>query len=139
MKKTTNLNAALSHSIATLGHTDSLTICDAGLPIPDFVERIDLALTAGVPGFLQTFDVAVSELFVERVLLAEEIKQKNPQILTALLERLAQLEKIQNNSIQIDYVSHEIFKEQTHNSKAIVRTGECSPYANIILYSGVPF
>ncbi|MFA9499978.1 D-ribose pyranase [Mannheimia sp. E30BD] len=139
MKKTTNLNAKLSHSIATLGHTDSLTICDAGLPIPNEVERIDLALTAGVPSFLQTFDVVVQELFVERVLIAEEIKQKNPQILADLLERLAQLEQFQQNKIQVDYVNHEIFKEQTHYSKAVVRTGECSPYANIILYSGVPF
>lgn len=139
MKKTTNLNAQLSHSIATLGHTDSLTICDAGLPIPNEVERIDLALTAGVPSFLQTFDVVVDELFVERVLIAEEIKQKNPQILADLLERLAQLEQAQQNKIQVDYVNNEIFKEQTHYSKAVVRTGECSPYANIILYSGVPF
>ncbi|QHB17272.1 D-ribose pyranase [Mannheimia pernigra] len=139
MKKTTNLNAKLSHNIATLGHTDSLTICDAGLPIPNEVERIDLALTAGVPSFLQTFDVVVQELFVERVLVAEEIKQKNPQILDALLARLNQLEQAQNNQIQIDYVDHEMFKEQTHYSKAVVRTGECSPYANIILYSGVPF
>ncbi|MEG9490248.1 D-ribose pyranase [Mannheimia indoligenes] len=139
MKKTTNLNAQLSHSIATLGHTDSLTICDAGLPIPNEVERIDLALTAGVPSFLQTFDVVVDELFVERVLIAEEIKQKNPQILADVLERLAQLEQVQQNKIQVDYVNHEIFKEQTHYSKAVVRTGECSPYANIILYSGVPF
>ncbi|MEG9533270.1 D-ribose pyranase [Mannheimia bovis] len=139
MKKTTNLNAQLSHSIATLGHTDSLTICDAGLPIPNEVERIDLALTAGVPSFLQTFDVVVDELFVERVLIAEEIKQKNPQILADLLKRLAQLEQAQQNKIQVDYVNHEIFKEQTHYSKAVVRTGECSPYANIILYSGVPF
>lgn len=139
MKKTLNLNAQLSHSIATLGHTDSLTVCDAGLPIPNAIERIDLALTAGVPSFLQTFDVVVSELFVERVLLAEEIKQKNPQVLAALLERLTELEQAQQNKIQIDYVNHEIFKEQTHYSKAVVRSGECSPYANIILYSGVPF
>lgn len=89
--------------------------------------------------FLQTFDVVVSELFVERVLLAEEIKHKNPQVLAALLERLTQLEQAQQNKIQIDYVNHEIFKEQTHYSKAVVRSGECSPYANIILYSGVPF
>ncbi|EIJ69431.1 MULTISPECIES: D-ribose pyranase [Pasteurellaceae] len=139
MKKTTNLNAQLSHCLATLGHTDSLTICDAGLPIPNSVERIDLALTAGIPSFLQTFDVIVDELYIERVRIAEEIKQKNPEILTALLARLTELEQKQNNTIQIDYVNHEIFKEQTLMSKAIVRTGECSPYANIILYSGVPF
>ncbi|WP_439257259.1 D-ribose pyranase [Lonepinella sp. BR2271] len=139
MKKTTLLNAQLSHCIARLGHTDGITICDAGLPIPENVERIDLALTAGVPSFLQTLDVVVAELFVERAVLAEEIKHKNPEIYTAVLERLQQLEHQQGNQIQINYVAHEIFKELTHNNKAIVRTGECSPYANVILYSGVPF
>ncbi|AKD38546.1 D-ribose pyranase [Pasteurella multocida subsp. multocida OH4807] len=139
MKKTRLLNAPLSHVIATLGHTDSLTICDAGLPIPTGVERLDLALSAGIPSFLQTVDAVVAEMFVERALIAEEIKEKNPTILTALLNRLAQLEQQQGNQINVQYVSHEQFKIQTHSSKAIVRSGECSPYANIILYSGVPF
>ena len=132
MKKNMLLNAPLSHSIATLGHTDSLTICDAGLPIPDFVERIDLALSKGIPSFLDTLYAITDEMFVERVLLAEEI-------LTALLAHLTRLETQQNNQIKIEYVSHEVFKQHSHNSKAIVRSGECSPYANVILYSGVPF
>ncbi|GJH42917.1 D-ribose pyranase [Pasteurella canis] len=139
MKKTTVLNAQLSQVIATLGHTDSLTICDAGLPIPTQVERIDLALSAGVPSFLQTFNAVVSEMFVERVVIAQEIKEKNPKILTALLNSLSQLEQQQGNHIDVEYVSHETFKAYTHHSKAIVRSGECSPYANVILYSGVPF
>lgn len=78
-------------------------------------------------------------MFVERVLLAEEIKSKNPLILTAVLTCLSQLEQQQNNKIAVEYVSHEQFKLLSHQSKAIVRSGECSPYANIILYSGVPF
>ena len=139
MKKSTLLNASLSHSIATLGHTDSLTICDAGLPIPDFVKRIDLALSEGIPSFLDTLYAITDEMFVERILLAEEIKQKNPEILTALLAHLTRLETLQNNQIKIEYVPHELFKKRSHNSKAIVRSGECSPYANVILYSGVPF
>ncbi|MCK3658473.1 D-ribose pyranase [Pasteurellaceae bacterium Pebbles2] len=139
MKKTTLLNAPLSHSIATLGHTESLTICDAGLPIPHNVERIDLALKANVPSFLQTVDTAVAEMFVERAVLAEEIKQKNPQIYTAVLALIERLQAEQGNQISVEYVSHEQFKLLTHSSKAIVRTGECSPYANVILYSGVPF
>ena len=139
MKKNMLLNAPLSHSIATFGHTDSLTICDAGLPIPNFVERIDLALSKGIPSFLDTLYAITDEMFVERVLLAEEIKQKNPEILTALLAHLTRLETQQNNQINIEYVPHEVFKQHSHNSKAIVRSGECSPYANVILYSGVPF
>lgn len=139
MKKTTILNAQLSHAIATLGHTDMITICDAGLPIPEFVERIDLALTKSIPCFLDTLYATTSEMFVERAILAEEIKQKNPQILTALLAHLSELEKTQGNHIPVEYISHEDFKKLSHESKAIVRSGECSPYANIILVSGVPF
>lgn len=139
MKKTTILNAPLSHCIATLGHTDSITICDAGLPIPETVERIDLALKANMPRFLETLFVATTEMFVERAVLAEEIKQKNPDILIALLAHFAELEQNQGNQILVEYVPHEHFKLLTHDSKAIVRSGECSPYANVILYSGVPF
>ena len=109
------------------------------MPIPDFIERIDLALSKGIPSFLDTLYAITDEMFVERVLLAEEIKQKNPEILTALLAHLTRLETLQNNQIKIEYVSHEVFKQHSHNSKAIVRSGECSPYANVILYSGVPF
>jgi len=139
MKKSTLLNAPLSNVIARLGHTESLTLCDAGLPIPNHVERIDLALTQNIPSFLQVLEGILSELFVERVLLAEEIKEKNPSIHTALLDRFEALSKQQGQAIIIDYVNHEQFKQYSQQSKAIVRSGECSPYANVILYSGVPF
>lgn len=139
MKKTTILNAQLSHIIATLGHTETLTVCDAGLPIPDSSDRIDLALTKGIPSFLATLYAVTCEMFVERAILATEIKEKNPDILTALLTHLSQLAAEQGNRIPVEYVSHEAFKQLTHGSKGIVRSGECSPYANVILVSGVPF
>ena len=97
MKKTGILNAQLSHLIATLGHTDFLTICDAGLPIPQQSERVDLALTPTIPSFLSVFDAVIEECFVERVVLAEEIKTHNQNIHNALLQRLSQLEQQQNN------------------------------------------
>ena len=139
MKKLSLLNAPLSHCIATLGHTDGLTICDAGLPIPQNTTRIDLALTQGVPSFLATLQVVTQEMFVERALIAEEIQTKNPQIHQALLSHFQQLQQQQGNQIVVEYVTHEQFKQASTSSKAIVRTGECSPYANVILYSGVPF
>ncbi|MDA3979670.1 MULTISPECIES: D-ribose pyranase [Gallibacterium] len=139
MKKVGILNAHLSHVIATLGHTDLLTICDAGLPIPKQADCVDLALTPGIPSFLASFDAVISECFVEKVILAEEIKQKNPLIHNALLQRLEQLSKQQNNQIEIDYVSHTEFKQLSQASKGFVRSGECTPYANIIISCGVPF
>ncbi|MGX2950334.1 D-ribose pyranase [Ursidibacter sp. B-7004-1] len=139
MKKTTILNAQLSQVIATMGHTDGLTICDAGLPIPSEQQCVDLALTKGVPDFLSTLEVVLSELFVEKILLAEEIKHHNPQIEQQTLAILEKIEQSQQKKIRVEYVPHSEFKYQSNQAKAVVRTGECSPYANIILYSGVPF
>ncbi|MEF1307007.1 RbsD/FucU domain-containing protein, partial [Vibrio owensii] len=39
----------------------------------------------------------------------------------------------------INYVSHEDFKARTEQSRAVVRTGECTPYANVIFQAGVVF
>lgn len=139
MKKRGILNSHLSHLISTLGHTDSITICDAGLPIPKHIDRIDLALIPGTPSFLETFNSIISECFVEKVILAEEIKNKNPLIHKELLKLLEQLSNQQNNLITIDYVPHTEFKQLTQSSKSFVRSGECTPYANIIIFSGVPF
>jgi len=139
MKKSPLLNAEISHVIARLGHTDQLVIADAGLPVPASSQRIDLALTTGVPTFLQVFKVVTHEMQVERAILAEEIVEKNPQLHEALLAQLKQLEQHQGNTISLEYISHESFKVQTEHSRAVVRSGECSPYANVILCAGVTF
>lgn len=139
MKKSPLLNAEISHVIARLGHTDQLVIADAGLPVPAASQRIDLALTAGVPTFLQVVKVVTHEMQVERAILAEEIIQNNPQLHEALLAQLKQLEQHQGNTIALEYISHDAFKVQTEQSRAVVRSGECSPYANVILCAGVTF
>lgn len=139
MKKSPLLNAEISNIVARLGHTDQLVIGDAGLPVPAVCQRIDLALVQGIPTFLQVLEAVTCEMQVERTILAEEIFTNNPQIHEALLIQLIQLEKRQGNAIVLDYVSHEAFKEQSKKSRAVIRSGECSPYANIILCAGVTF
>lgn len=131
MRKGKLLNSVIVSSLSKLGHTDQLTIGDAGLPIPDTTKRIDLALVKGVPGFVETVQAIAEDMVIESVILAEEIKTENPDV-------LAEMEKLFGD-IEIVFVSHEAFKKQTSVSKAVIRTGECSPYANIILQSGVNF
>jgi D-ribose pyranase len=139
MKKGVLLNADISALISRLGHTDQVVIADAGLPIPAATLRIDLALTQGVPTFLQIVDVVTSEMQVEKAILAQEITEKNPRLHTEILARLSQLEQQQGNTISIEYISHQELKAQTNVSRAVIRSGECSPYANVILCSGVTF
>lgn len=139
MKKGRLLNAELSHVIARLGHTDTLTIADAGLPIPAGPQRIDIALTPGTPDFMQVVNAVALEMQVESALIAEEIKQHNPQLHSALVAVLEALQQHQGNIITISYTSHEQFKQQTQRSQAVIRSGECSPFANVILSAGVTF
>ncbi|OQX93171.1 MAG: D-ribose pyranase [Tenericutes bacterium 4572_104] len=139
MKRGILLNSKISSVISTMGHTDSLTIGDAGLPIPESTERIDLALKAGIPSFTDVLTTVLEELCVERVLLAQEIKEINPKGFAEISRILKQYEEKSGFNIKIEFTSHENFKKETSSSKAVVRTGEIKPYANIILYSGVVF
>jgi len=129
MKKSGILNSQLNRVISEMGHRDMLIIADAGLPIPQEVERIDLTLKSGIPSFMEVLRVVLSELEVEEAYVAKEIKEKNPQTLNFISSLMG----------EIKFITHEELKELSKQARAIVRTGECSPYANIILISGVTF
>ncbi|OIP68933.1 D-ribose pyranase [Candidatus Atribacteria bacterium CG2_30_33_13] len=129
MKKGGILNPQLNRIISEMGHGDMLIIADAGLPIPREVERIDLALKCGTPSFKEVLQAVFSELQIEEAYVAKEIKEKNPQTLNLISSIIE----------EVKFISHEELKELSKQARAIIRTGECSPYANIILISGVLF
>jgi D-ribose pyranase len=124
-------NHRLSAVIATMGHGDMLVVADAGLPIPPGVERIDLAVRAGLPGVIEVTEAIAGELQVERIVLAAELESGNGP----LSDRFAALFP----GVARKAVPHEEFKRLTAGARAVVRTGECTPYANVILVSGVTF
>jgi len=134
MKKTPLLNVALSRLIASLGHGDIVVIGDAGLPVPPSIELIDLALTHGIPDFVSTLKVVLSEMQVESHVLAQEIFEKRPAALTTLDALNAE-----GALGRRELLSHEQFKVLTRQARAVVRTGECQPYCNVVLIAGVTF
>lgn len=131
MKKTPLLNIALSEVIASLGHGDMLVIGDAGLPIPPETLRIDLALTKNIPSFTDTVRTVLEEMRVEKVLVARETAQVSPQVLAELKRLLP--------DTPFEEISHAELKEHCARARAVVRTGEFTPYANVILVAGVVF
>lgn len=133
MKKIGCLNSELSYVIAKLGHFDTLTVGDCGLPVPDGVQRIDLAVTYNVPPFWNVFDVIDAEAKFQKVTIAEESKNMNPEFYSRIYVWA------KKNGIEVVEVPHNRFKELTAFSRAVVRTGECRPYCNVILESNVSF
>ena len=133
MKKNGILNSEISRVLSYMGHTDWIAIGDCGLPIPDEVERIDLALTFGEPGFMKTLEVVAGDMKVEKIILAEEIVDQNPNVLKQIQDYF------DGQNVEVEFVSHVELKAKTQESKAVIRTGETTPYANIILQSGCIF
>ncbi|MBR6624172.1 MAG: D-ribose pyranase [Ruminococcus sp.] len=133
MKKNGILNSEISRILSYMGHTDCIAVGDCGLPVPDETERIDLALAFGIPTFMQTLKVVADDMKIEKIILAEEIKENNPKILHEIEELF------KDGNVETEFVSHSQLKEQTKNCKAVIRTGETTPYANIILQSGCIF
>ncbi|WP_099974335.1 MULTISPECIES: D-ribose pyranase [Lactobacillaceae] len=132
MKNSRVINSDISRVISQMGHFDTLGIGDAGMPIPDDTERIDLAVEAGIPSFMQVLENVISELEVQRIFLAEEMKTQNP-------EQLAAVKKLMGDKVEIEFIPHEQMKKDLSKSKAFIRTGEETPYSNILLESGVVF
>lgn len=133
MKRHGILNSDISRVLSYMGHTDRIAIGDCGLPIPSEVERIDLALAFGIPGFIETLKIVAADMKIEKILLAEEIKTENPKVLEEIQELL------KGQDIEVEFITHVQLKECTRECKAVIRTGETTPYANIILQAGCIF
>ncbi|TDL87204.1 D-ribose pyranase [Vibrio vulnificus] len=130
MKRQGIINSSIAKVLVDLGHTDYIVIGDAGLPVPPGVSKIDLALTPGTPSFQDVVRAIHEDMVVEKVIAATEVKEKNPEQHQYMKQQFRE---------PIEYVSHEDFKRLTSNAKAIIRTGETTPYSNCILQSGVFF
>lgn len=131
MKKDRILNAQLIAEIAAMGHTEYLVIADAGLPIPKGVNVIDLSVVRGVPAFYQVLAAVDEELVSEAYIVAQEMSGRNADLYKATRRKLHGREESQ--------VPHEKFKQLTQQAKVVVRTGETTPFANVILIAGVNF
>ena len=131
MKKTGVLQHELSRTIAQMGHGDLLVIADAGLPVPPGVPCIDLAVRCGLPPMLDVTRAAAAELQVEAVTIADELLARDDALPAALRELFP--------GARFGHVSHDELKKISERAKAVVRTGECTPYCNVVLTSGVIF
>lgn len=131
MKKRGIINSNLAGYIAALGHMDTFLIGDAGMPIPNGIPIVDLALCAGVPTFQQVLHAVLEEEKVEYYYLAEEILDKNKKLYEYISKEL--------DKVPSKIVSHNELKQLSKSVKFAIRTGEFTPYPNIILRAGVIF
>ena len=135
MKRTGILNSEISKVLSDMGHTDRICIGDCGLPIPDGPKKIDLALRFGQPAFMEVLSEVVKDMKVEKIILAEEMKEKNPNQLKEVLAFFLDSE----DEPETVFVSHEELKKLSADCRAVIRSGETTPYSNIILQAACLF
>ena len=124
------LNAPLAGALARLGHTHQVVIADAGLPLPYGVPGctvVDLALVAGIPRFEQVLDAVLDTIVVERAEAALESTSAPAH------------EWVAGRIDNLTLISHDELKARLPYTQLVIRTGEATPFANVILHCGVPF
>ncbi len=126
------LNPQIANVFAQTGHMDTIVVSDAGLPMPIGVERIDLAWKPNEPAYLDVLTEVLNHIVVEKAILANELKTVSPEFYQKILEILPK-------NISIEYIPHVELKEQTKSARAIIRTGEFTPYPSIILVAGCAY
>ncbi len=129
MKRGTILNEGINTAIASIGHLDLLGIVDAGYPVPLGVPRIDLALREGMPAFMDVLNTILEDFIVESLIIARETIDSSPQRVDEIRAAL--------NGCPEEVVLHAEFKQRMRQAKAVIRTGEFTPFSNVILVSGV--
>jgi D-ribose pyranase len=128
MKRGGILHPGISHLLASTGHTDYFTICDRGFPVPLGPERIDLALVEGIPTVLDVLRAVHEEFIIDRIVVAEEAEIVSAAFVAALRDLLG--------SARLMTMAHVELKELSQGARATIRTGDATPYANILVFSG---
>ncbi|NGY83120.1 D-ribose pyranase [Bacillus megaterium] len=129
MKRHGMINSHITKILTDLGHTDTIVIADAGLPVPSDVPKIDLSLKLGVPSFEDVVVAVLEDMATEKIVIASEMKERNPKA----------YELLEKQHILVEDVSHQQLKMLTSKAKVVIRTGEATPYAKCILQAGVIF
>ncbi len=131
MKKGNLLNQPLSAVVAGLGHTDTVAIVDSGYPIPGNVVRVDLAVRPGIPSLSDVLRTVLEELVVEEYYMASEAEKNSPEMYSKVTNLLG--------DTKLSTIPHQEFKEKVQKAKAVIRTGEQTFFANVLLVCGVSF
>ena len=128
MLKTGILNPGINSLLSRVRHTNTLVISDRGFPFWPQLETIDISLVDDIPRVLDVLRAIKDNFSVGRVYAAAEFLSANtPDITDQLDQELL--------GIPITYEPHIEFKLRVPNAIGLIRTGDTTQYANLILES----
>jgi D-ribose pyranase len=123
------LNPHLLHLLARIRHTNTLVIADWAFPFWPQIETVDLSLTHGIPSVPEVLAAIRANFTIGRIWQAEEFLDHNPD------ETRRAFEAATAGLPDIERLPHLTFKTLVPAAIGLVRTGDATPYANLILES----
>ena len=122
------LNPAINSLLSRVRHTNTLVIADRGFPYWPHIETVDISLVDDIPRVLDVLAAMKLNFSIGRVFAAQEFLAKNsPETAGALEDALL--------GIPITFESHVEFKKRVPHAIGLIRTGDTTQYANLILES----
>jgi len=129
MKEIGIVNRELARVLSEQGHGDLLMVVDAGFAIPKGADVVDISLSENCPMLIDTLTELKKFFSVEKLIFADATMDVSP----TLYDNITQLF---GEEVPVEIVSHPQIKEMSANVKAVIRTGDFTAYANVILVSG---
>jgi D-ribose pyranase len=126
MLKTGILNPDVLSLLARVRHTNLLVIADRGFPSWNGVETIDLSLVDDLPRVEQVLAAILPHWKAGRVFMAEEFRKANSAKTVKRFETALQA---------VEYLPHVELKLKVPGAVGLIRTGDTTQYANVILES----
>ena len=128
MLKTGILNPAINSMLSRIRHTNTLVIADRGFPYWPEIETIDISLVDDIPRVLDVLGAIRTNFVIGAAFMADEFRSANTEATqTAFTEALS--------GIEIAYQPHTEFKKRVPQAIGLIRTGDTTQYANIIIES----
>jgi D-ribose pyranase len=128
MLKSGILNPAINSLLSRVRHTNTLVIADRGFPYWPEIETVDISLIDDIPRVLDVIAAIRPNFVIGATFMAEEFRSSNtPQTHLAFSQALL--------GIQIAYEPHVEFKKRVPGAIGLIRTGDTTQYANIIIES----
>lgn len=128
MLKNGILNPAVNSLLSRTRHTNMLVIADRGFPFWSQIETVDLSLVDGIPTVLQVLNAIRPNFVIGEIYMAEEFNQANNDATKAQFADAM-------HDIAVHFEPHDDMKKRVPHAIGLIRTGDTTQYANMILVS----
>lgn len=128
MLKTGILNPHVNSLLSRVRHTNTLVISDRGFPFWPGIETVDISLVDGIPTVLQVLAAVRRNFVIGEAFMAGEFLANNSEATISAFAKALE-------GVRIAHEPHSEFKKRVPAAVGLIRTGDTTQYANMILVS----